>query len=88
MAGTKKGTAIVKTGIKKAAASTAARENDQWETTYYIPADKSSEKLKERIGELLLYLQRPLNQAERQICWIDFDLLLRQYLLSVKGERL
>ena len=44
---------------------------------------QTSEDLKERLGELLLYLQSPLTEDERKKCWRTFELKLREYL-SIK----
>jgi hypothetical protein len=43
-------------------------------------------KLKEQVGELLLYLQSFLTENERKRCWRMFELKLREYL-AIKHRR-
>ena len=62
---------------KKAAVLPAAREINQRVTAYYIPTDKSIEKLKESVGILLLRLSAG---QEGKDCWQVFESSLRQYL--------
>lgn len=75
-------------GKEKAAVGATAISNKQHSRAYLKAAPPSRENLKLQLGEILLYLQRPLNQVERQICWENFDLLLREYVSFSGGQRL
>jgi hypothetical protein len=69
------------------AASTTAQQKDTLEekdSPFY--SSKTKEKLKEQVGELLLYLQSPLTKNERKRCWRMFELKLREYL-AIKRRR-
>ena len=61
-------------------AEATAQNYNRLSKSYQDCAPKSSGNLKEKIGELLLYLQDPLSQHQRQKCWTLFDLMLRCYL--------
>ncbi len=69
---------------KKAGAETPAIRNKRHSRPYLKSTPLSS--LKIQLGELLLYMQRPLNETDRQIYWRQFELSLRQYL-DLKGCR-
>jgi len=40
---------------------------------------KEMAELKSQIAQLLFYLQTPLSEPDRQICWLLLDEFLRQY---------
>ena len=44
-------------------------------------SDEQKEKaeLKSQIGQLLFYLQTPLSEPDRQICWLLLEELLRKF---------
>jgi hypothetical protein len=65
----------MKTGIKKAAALTAARVNQTQQTAYH-KGDNPSSRLKEKIGYLLLCL---LTNRQGKDGWQRFDRLLRRF---------
>ena len=69
---------------KKAAAVTAARKNELCHQSYRKVIPLSS--LKIQIGEILLCLQRPLNQNERRICWQAFERTLQEFY-QIEGIR-
>ena len=57
-----------------------AQNYNQLNGTYQNCAPRSSENLKEQIGELLLHLQTPLSQQQRQKGWELFAPMLRRYV--------
>ena len=78
----------VQTETKEAAASIrakrSARTQNYYQLFYALYASQSS--IKEQLGELLLYLQRPLSETDRQRYWHQFELSLRMYLdLKLSG---
>jgi len=76
-----KNKAAVSTGTE----ATAQNYNTQ-NGTYRNPESLTS--LKMQIGELLIYLQRPLSRNERESCLQDFESKLRQYYdLKTSGPR-
>jgi len=73
---------------KEAAASIrakrSARTQNYCQPFYALHASKSN--IKEQLGELLLYLQRPLSETDRQRYWQLFEANLRAYLdLKLSG---
>ena len=74
MANNEKGSAIMKTPIKKAAAPTAAIQNKQRNQAYPKAVPLSSLKIK--IGELLLLLLGGHTEPDG---WRQFEQLLRQF---------
>ena len=56
-------------------------------TTCENKLERRSEKLKEEVGELLLYLQSPLAENELKRCWRMFELKLREYLAIKRPHR-
>lgn len=68
----------------KAVALPTAQENNQHNKGYHSSSDMSSSKIcqrfSEQLGELLLFLQMPLNQAQQENCWCLFEVRLREYL--------
>lgn len=69
---------------QQAAAIATAQKNNQHNKEYYSSSDMSSSKIcqrfSEQLGELLLFLQMPLNQAQQENCWCLFEVRLREYL--------
>ena len=63
---------------KKAAGLTAAKEKRLQLKAYQMSALVSIAKLKIRIGELLLRLQLPMGQQQKQCAWDDFERLLAE----------
>ena len=63
-----------------AAAPTTAQNHNRHKRRYLNPVSASMAKL--QIGELLLFLQRPLNQSQEARYWAMFESMLRQYLDS------
>jgi hypothetical protein len=61
-------------------ADKTAKTNKLRQSQYRTSTVRSRANLKLQLGEILLYLQTPLVQSERQICWQVFESLLRQYL--------
>ncbi len=70
-----KGKAAVSTGTEA-----TAQNHNNLNRNYHYLCCKSSGKLKEQIGTLLLALQAPLSQNRQKEYWTLFDLMLRQYL--------
>lgn len=56
-----------------------ANHNNLNESYHHSPY-KSSGKLKEQIGELILYLQTPRSHHEQQKCWVQFESMLKRYV--------
>lgn len=64
--------------IKKTAAPTAARKHNRQSESYRNSVSESRAKL--QIGELLLFLQTPLNQIQKRKYWRLFEVRLSEYL--------
>jgi len=65
---------------KRATAPTTAQNHNRHKRRYLNPVSASMAKL--QIGELLLFLQRPLHQSQEARYWAMFESMLRQYLDS------
>lgn len=71
---------------QKATAGTMAPGNKLHNRPYRNYAQRSRAKLKREIGELLLCLQTPFSQSQRQEYWRLFEARLRRYVdLKVGG---
>lgn len=62
---------------QKAVASTTAQKYIQPDNLYQTILSESMAKF--QIGELLLYLQKSLSQAQRKKCWKALEIKLRRY---------
>lgn len=63
-------------------------ERNILQSTSYRGTQKMS-NLKESIGEILLYLQFPLEQKQQQKGWDLLEILLMQYVKTkIRGEKL
>ena len=70
-------------GNKDKAATSAeatAQNYNRLKKSYRNCAPRSSANLKEKIGQLLLYMQTPLPQNEQQKYWQIFESFLRRYV--------
>lgn len=62
------------------APKTMAKNHNNLNESYHHSPYKSSGKLKEQIGELLLCLQTPRSHHEQQKCWVQFESMLKRYV--------
>lgn len=72
-------------GLKKAGAGRRPAERYKLRYKAYPKSTSLSRgNLKENLGLLLYHLQSPLTKNQRRIGWQLFEVLLRQYLQSLK----
>ena len=68
---------FIKTPIKKAEGGTSTVKQIHQKQFYRNDIPQSNLKL--QIGQLMFYLQKPLNQYEQKVCWQILETTLRKY---------